>query len=387
MSVAEAGGVRIRIIDRLGDIAPEAWNALPGVGGDPFMSWEFLDALETSGCVAPETGWAPRHVLAESGRRLVGAMPLYLKSHSYGEYVFDHAWADALHRAGGRYYPKLQAAAPFTPATGRRILADDPEIVSKLADAARGLARQVGASSVHVTFCLEEETRALAAQGFLARTGVQFHWSNAGYTSFDDFLSTLSSSRRKMLRKERVRAQEGLIIRTRIGAEITRADWDFFFACYQDTGSRKWGRPYLNRAFFRMIGERMGDRVILFVAEDEAGAAAASALNFLGADALYGRYWGRVGAEIPFLHFELCYYQAIEFAIARGLGRVEAGAQGEHKLARGYAPVATHSAHWLAHPGLHNAVRDYLAAERPAIAEEIEDLKAFTPFKDLPSTN
>lgn len=378
-----ATGLTFSSVDSLSGVARADWDGLanpPGAPFDPFVSWDFLEALERSGCASRATGWAPRHLLAHDATgRLVGAAPLYLKSHSYGEYVFDHAWADALTRAGGRYYPKLQCAAPFTPATGRRLLARDGAVQDGLAAAAVALARQLNASSLHVTFPTAEQAQRLAAMGFMLRTGLQFHWSNAGYRDFTDFLAALSSAKRKMIRRERERALDGVTVRELTGGDIVERDWDVFFDCYMDTGSRKWGRPYLNRDAFALIGERMKERIVLFIAE-RAGAPVAAALNFLGGDCLYGRYWGRL-EDLPFLHFELCYYRAIELAIRLELPRVEAGAQGEHKLARGYAPAATHSAHWIAHPGLSAAVEDYLARERPAVAHEIEDLAEHAPFR------
>jgi predicted N-acyltransferase len=380
-----SGGLTLSIAQRLADVDRAAWDSAafpPGTPYNPFLSWDFLEALESSGAATPRTGWAPQHVLVHDGAgTLVGAMPLYLKSHSYGEYVFDRGWADALSRAGGAYYPKLQCAVPFTPVTGRRLLTinGDPEIERALIGGAREVARRTQASSIHVTFLTEGEQARLEALGMLTRVGVQFHWDNAGYANFDDFLAALSSGKRKNIRKERARAREGLEIETLTGADLHETDLDFFFECYEDTGSRKWGTPYLNREFFSLIGERMADKVVLFVAR-ERGQPIASALNFIGGDTLYGRYWGRV-EEREFLHFELCYYRAIELAIALRLDRVEAGAQGEHKLARGYAPVATYSSHWIAHPGLREAIARYLAHETPAMAEEIELLAEHTPFK------
>lgn len=377
------GGYRIEVGGALPNVARGDWDRLanpdPAVY-DPFVSWDFLEALEAAGCVAPEAGWGPRHLLLRGADgRLAGAMPLYLKGHSYGEYVFDHAWADALHRAGGRYYPKLLSAAPFTPVTGRRLLASDGEARAALLGGAVEAARRLGVSSLHVNFLPGPQCEEAQAAGLLPRAGVQFHFANPGYRDFQDFLSTLSSSRRKSLRKERERACAGLEISAKRGAEITEADWDFFFACYMDTGARKWGSPYLNRAFFSLLGARLGPRVVLFLASRQ-GRPIAAALNLLGGDCLYGRYWGRLEDQ-EFLHFELCYYQAMDMAMALKLPRVEAGAQGEHKLARGYAPVTTWSAHWIAHPGLRRAVADYLQAERPAIAEEIEQLSDYTPFR------
>jgi predicted N-acyltransferase len=380
-----SGGISISIANRLSDVDKDAWdNAAnpPGTPYNPFLSWDFLEALESSGCATRQSGWAPQHVLVEDGAStLVGAMPLYLKSHSYGEYVFDRGWADAFSRAGGSYYPKLQCAVPFTPATGRRLLTltGDPEIERALIAGAMEVARQARASSLHITFLTEGEHERLKTLGLLGRVGVQFHWSNAGYANFDDFLAALSSNKRKNIRKERARACEGLDIQALRGGEITEADWDFFFECYEDTGSRKWGSPYLNREFFSIIGERMADKIVLFMAREH-GKPIATALNFIGGDTLYGRYWGRVH-EREFLHFELCYYRAIELAIALKLDRVEAGAQGEHKLARGYAPAPTYSSHWIAHPGLREAIARYLAQETPAMAEEIELLAEHAPFK------
>lgn len=380
-----AGGLTLSLASCLKDIRREAWDAVANPRSrpfDPFISWDFLEALEAAGCATARTGWAPMHVLAHGpSGALVGAMPLYLKSHSYGEYVFDRGWADALERAGGRYYPKLQSAAPFTPVTGRRLLtADpDPEIERALIAGALDAARQSGASSLHITFLTGEEQARMMPLGLMARTGVQFHWDNAGYAKFDDFLGVLSSGKRKTIRRERARACEGLVIKRLSGGDLREADWDFFFDCYQDTGARKWGSPYLNRTFFSIIGERMADQIVLFVAEEN-GQPIASALNFVGGDTLYGRYWGRL-RERDFLHFELCYYRAIDLAIERGLKRVEAGAQGEHKLARGYGPVPTYSSHWIAHAGLREAVGRFLAQETPAMADEIEYLAEHTPFR------
>jgi uncharacterized protein len=373
----------IEIAGELAKIAREEWDGIanpPDQPFDPFLSWDFLTALEESGCASATRGWQPLHLIArDASRRLVGAMPLYGKDHSYGEYVFDHAWADALIRAGGRYYPKFQCAVPFTPAPGRRILARDSAIEAALAQGACGLAQRADASSVHVTFASAEQCARLAPLGYMTRTGLQYHWFNRGYSTFDDFLADLSSQKRKTIRRERARACEGVSVRRLCGAEIKASDWDFFFRCYMDTGSRKWGSPYLNRAFFALLGERMADRCVLFIAEED-GQPIASALNLVGGEALYGRYWGRI-VDVPFLHFELCYYQAIELAIELKLPRVEAGAQGEHKLARGYVPAPTYSAHWIAHPGLRNAVAQYLASETPAIAEEAELLADHAPFK------
>lgn len=379
-------GLTISVIGDLANIDRAAWDALANPAGaplDPFLSWDFLQALEESGCASPVKGWQPAHLVArDASGATVGAMPLYAKDHSYGEYVFDHAWADALHRAGGQYYPKLLCAVPFTPVPGRRILTRDAAVSSALAQAAVGLAQRAGLSSVHTTFASAELAQSLAPLGFQTRTGLQYHWFNRGYARFADFLAELSSQKRKNIRRERERACEGLRIKRLRGGDITSRDWDFFFRCYMDTGGRKWGSPYLNRTFFALLAERMGDQCVLFVAEEADGTPLASALNLIGGEALYGRYWGRI-ADVPFLHFELCYYQAIELAIELGLPRVEAGAQGEQKLARGYVPVQTYSAHWIAHDGLRNAVKHYLRQETPAVAEEAEILADHTPFKKL----
>ena len=351
---------------------------------NPFITHEFLHALETSGSTGAAAGWAPAHGLVEDAAgRLIAAAPAYVKSHSLGEYVFDHAFADAYARAGGRYYPKLQIAAPFTPAAGRRLLvAHDalPQTRATLIAGLRRLARDIGASSIHVTFTTAEDQRALTDAGFLPRSGEQFHFLNRGYRDFDDFLGQLASRKRKAIRRERKEAlAAGIEVELLTGAAITQAHWDAFFAFYMETGSRKWGRPYLTRAFFFHIGAAMADRILLVMAR-RAGRYIAGAINFIGDDALYGRNWGAIEHH-PFLHFELCYYRAVDFAIARGLKRVEAGAQGEHKLARGYEPVATFSAHEFADPRLSRAVADYLEHERAHIAREIEALGQYTPFR------
>lgn len=373
----------VEVAGELASVDRGAWDAVANPQGapyDPFISWDFLQALEQSGCATTAKGWQPVHLIArDAARDVVGAMPLYAKDHSYGEYVFDHAWADALIRAGERYYPKLQCAVPFTPAPGRRIFARDGAVEAALAQAAIGLAQRAGASSVHATFANGEMCERLARLGYMTRTGLQYHWFNQGYASFAEFLGEFSSQRRKSIRRERERAREGIAVRRLQGRDIGERDWDFFFRCYTDTGSRKWGSPYLNRSFFSHLGERMAEHCVLFVAEI-AGRPIASALNLIGGDALYGRYWGRI-ADIPFLHFELCYYQAIDLAIELKLPRVEAGAQGEHKLARGYVPAPTYSAHWIGHPGLRTAVRRYLDAETPAVIEEAEELRQQGPFK------
>ena len=349
---------------------------------DPFTTHRFLLALDVSGSTGAGTGWQARPLVLRDRGQTVAAMPLYVKGHSQGEYIFDHGWAEALERAGGRYYPKLQVAVPFTPATGRRFLGD-PKHRADLLRAAIGLTQGNGLSSLHVTFCTEEEADSLAGvDGTLHRVTQQFHWENRGYADFAGFLSDLSSRKRKMIRKEREAAQGyGLTIRALTGDQIEPAHWDAFWAFYQDTGSRKWGTPYLTRGFFDTVHETMRDDVLLVLAFDSARPVA-GALNFIGRETLYGRYWGCI-ADYPCLHFELCYYRAIDWAIAHGLKRVEAGAQGEHKLARGYLPHATHSLHWIADPGFRKAVARYLEGERRAVGEEIEVLTAYGPFRKV----
>jgi len=380
----------VKAVPRIDMIDAGAWDAAANPDAatyNPFVSHAFLDALEKAGNVGPDTGWLPQHLaIEEPGGAIAGVMPLYAKSHSQGEYVFDHAWADALHRVGGAYYPKLQGAVPFTPVTGRRLLARPGPLAQQtellLARAAVAVADRTGASSVHVTFLTEGEWSRLGGEGFLQRTGQQFHWHNAGYGTFDDFLATLSSRKRKAIRKERADAQAAVEICRLTGSDITEAHWDAFFAFYMDTGARKWGRPYLNRAFFSLLGERLADRCLLVLARRN-GRFVAGALNLIGGDCLYGRYWGAIEHH-PFLHFELCYYQAIDYAIAHGLARAEAGAQGEHKLARGYLPETTYSLHWLADPRLEGAVARYLAEERREVAQVNALLTEHGPFKKRP---
>ena len=367
------------------DIGREAWDACAAPSGDPFVSYDFLDACETSGSAAPREGWAGRHLsLRDPEGGVLGVMPLWLKGHSQGEYVFDHSWADAYERAGGRYYPKLLAAVPFTPATGPRFLArpdaDAAPVREALLQGARELVDRLGLSSLHVNFPLREEWEAMGEAGLLLRQDMQYVWRNDGYSTFDDFLAALSASRRKTIRRERREARAGLDIRVLTGADITEAHWDAFFAFYMDTGSRKWGRPYLTRDFFSRIGATLADRIALVMAFRD-GRPIAGALNLIGRDALYGRQWGAL-EPVPFLHFELCYYQAVDFAISRGLSRVEAGAQGEHKIARGYLPAPVYSAHWIADPALRGAVADYLERERPAVEMEIAALRTeLSPFR------
>jgi predicted N-acyltransferase len=350
---------------------------------NPFVSHAFLRALEASGCVGGRTGWRPAHVLVRSAEgELAAAAPAYLKSHSMGEYVFDHAWADAFERAGGDYYPKLQVCVPFTPVTGRRLLVAPgrPEAAGMLAEGLRAATVQLRASSAHLTFLTKAEAEALAAQGWLHRIDQQFHFENPGYADFEAFLEALASRKRKAIRRERRDAlAPGITIERLTGRDLTEAAWDAFFAFYMDTGARKWGRPYLNRAFFSMIGESMADRILLIMAK-RAGRYIAGAINFIGDHALYGRNWGAI-EEHPFLHFEVCYYQAIDFAIELGLARVEAGAQGEHKLARGYVPTTTHSAHFIPNAGFRRAVADYLDHERRMVAMTGEALREAAPFR------
>ena len=355
------------------------WDAL-NRAANPFVGHAFLTALEESGSVGAGTGWSPAPIIIrDADGELAGALPAYLKSHSQGEYVFDHAWADAYERAGGRYYPKLQIAAPFSPVPGPRLLARDDETALKLLRAAESVVLQNGLSSAHATFVDAAQLELFRKAGWLIRSGTQFHWSNDGYTSFDDFLATLASRKRRAIRKERAGAQSAVDIEILRGDQIRPEHWDAFWIFYQDTGARKWGRPYLTRAFFDLIAESMRDSIVLFLAH-RAGRPVAGALNLLGPDCLYGRYWGCT-EDIPFLHFELCYYQAIDFAIAHGLARVEAGAQGEHKLARGYLPVTTWSAHFIADPGFRSAVDDFLIRERRAVEREQEFLGELGPFK------
>ena len=381
----------VSVLDAIDKIAPQDWDACAapeaatGRPDNPFLTHRFLLALEKSGSVGPGTGWQSLHLVARDGDEVAGVLPLYAKSHSQGEYIFDHSWADAYERAGGRYYPKLQSAVPFTPVTGRRFLCRPgrPDAREALLGGALSIARQNGISSLHVTFCTEEEWHWGQTAGLLPRLTQQFHWDNRGYASFDAFLADLSSRKRKTIRKERSVAQGfGGTIRRLTGQDIWPAHWDAFWTFYQDTGSRKWGHPYLTRAFFDLIHETMRDDLMLVLAERQ-GQPVAGALNFIGRNTLFGRYWGAI-EDHPCLHFEACYYQAIDFAIERGLNRVEAGAQGEHKLARGYLPVPTWSLHWLADPGLARAVERYLKAEREAVGQEIEALADLGPFRAGP---
>lgn len=405
---------RIRVLPAIADVPADMWDACAnplakpdqqshelvkvtseenddrsvetcGYRYNPFVSHDFLSALEASQSAVARTGWQPQHLLAEAADGTVlGACPCYLKSHSRGEYVFDAGWADAYERAGGAYYPKLQVSVPFTPATGPRLMVKPgPEAAGARAALAAGLValtEKRGASSAHVTFLPREESDALAARGFLHRTDQQFHWDNAGYATFDDFLAALAARKRKLVKRERRDAlANGITLHWLTGSDLTEDVWDAFFSFYMDTGSRKWGRPYLTRAFFSIAGETMRDRILLVMAK-RAGQWIAGAINFIGSDILYGRHWGAI-EEHPFLHFEVCYYQAIEYAIAHRLKRVEAGAQGEHKLARGYMPVTTHSAHYIADPALRRAIADYLKRERLYVSAAGEELAALAPFR------
>ncbi len=390
----------VKVVSDIGAIRAEDWDACahpplddaaPGAAVDrrherfnPFLTHAFLHALESSGSTGGRTGWLPAHVCVESEGRVSAVAPTYVKTHSQGEYVFDHAWAEAYHRAGGQYYPKLQVAIPFTPVTGRRLLVprgtDGPAARKLLVTGLRGLRDKIGASSIHATFVTRDEWDALGALGLLQRTDQQFHFFNEGYSTFDDFLARLASRKRKAIRRERKDAlANGITIERATGSDLTEAHWDAFFAFYMDTGSRKWGRPYLTRRFFSLVGAAMPERILLVMAK-RAGRFIAGALNFIGDDALYGRNWGAL-EEHPFLHFEVCYYQAIDFALGRKLGRVEAGAQGEHKLARGYQPVPTYSVHDIADRKLARAVDGYLLHERAYVDSAIEAYGEHVPFR------
>ncbi|MEA2958473.1 MAG: uncharacterized protein QOJ58_3979 [Alphaproteobacteria bacterium] len=401
--------VTLRVANSLKEVAAEAWDACanPVVGRDhgngadlaprdaqentfedqynPFISYDFLSSLELSQSVRTRGGWQPLHLLAEdSNGTLVGAVPCYAKTHSQGEYVFDHGWAEAYERAGGSYYPKLQVSVPFTPATGRRLLVrPGPEadaVRGALADSLMDICRRSNASSVHVTFATQPEWDLLGSRGFLKRTHQQFHWQNAGYDSFDSFLAALASRKRKTIRREREDAlSAGISVHWLTGADLTESVWDAFFDFYMETGSRKWGRPYLTRPFYSMVGEKMRDRILLVMAKRN-GRWIAGAINFIGSHTLFGRHWGAVEHH-PFLHFELCYYQAIQYAIEHKLARVEAGAQGEHKISRGYLPTTTYSAHYIVDPGLRRAIEDFLKHERAYVAAAGAELAETAPFR------
>jgi predicted N-acyltransferase len=398
--------LNLRLANAIGDVKAESWDAcanptrfdrgngtrcsdaqsaISELHDNPFLAHDFLSALELSGSVRPRAGWQPMHLLAEdAGGALLGAVPCYLKSHSRGEYVFDHGWAEAYERAGGSYYPKLQVSVPFTPATGRRLLVRPgphaEAIRSALADALVDICRRSGASSVHVTFPTEPEWQLLGSRGYLKRTHQQFHWENAGYANFDEFLAVLASRKRKTIRREREDAlSAGISVHWLTGSDITEGIWDAFFRFYMETGSRKWGRPYLTREFYSLVGEKMRDRILLVMAKRNRRWIA-GAINFIGSQTLFGRHWGAIEHH-PFLHFELCYYQAIQYAIEHKLTRVEAGAQGEHKISRGYLPITTYSAHFIVDSGLRRAIEDYLKRERAYVAAAAAELAQATPFR------
>ncbi len=384
--MADGGGttVILKVADSIAAVDAAAWDACAGAD-NPFVSHAFLSILEESGSATAETGWLPQHlVLEDEAGGVLGCVPMYVKGHSYGEYVFDQGWADAYERAGGRYYPKLQVSVPFTPVPGPRLLvhpgADAEALADTLITGIARVAERHGIVTAHVTFPREAEWARFGAAGWLQRTGQQYHWENQGYETFDDFLNALSARKRKAIRKERREvAEAGVRVRMLTGAGLEPAHWETFFALYRRTTDRKWGVPYLTRDFFRLLGERMADRVALVLAELD-GRPVGGALNLIGRDTLYGRNWGG-GTDIRFLHFEACYYQAIEFAISRGLARVEAGAQGEHKVQRGYLPVKTYSAHLIRDPGLRRAVADYLRRETRLIEMDMEALGEASPFR------
>ena len=374
-----------RILHGIGEIDQETWDRCANPVSEafnPFLAHSFLHALEASGSASARTGWQPFHLVLEEGETVLGIVPMYVKGHSQGEYVFDYAWADAWHRAGGRYYPKMQGSVPFTPATGRRLLCTggDAEIEQALLGASAQVAEQAGVSSLHFTFMPERQWRLAGEGGFLRRMDQQYHWHNPGYDSFEAFLADLSSKKRKNLRRERRDAlAAGISVEWITGADLTEAHWDAFYRFYIDTGSRKWGSPYLTREFFSRISESMAEHTLLIMCRRD-GRYIAGALNFIGGDALYGRNWGCI-EDHRFLHFEACYYQAIEFAIVHRLARVEAGAQGPHKVARGYLPQATYSAHWIRDPGLRAAVARFLSEERHHVQQDIEWIEQRSPFK------
>ncbi len=386
-----AGTAKVEVVPQIADIPAETWDACanpdPAIY-NPFLAHAFLKALEDAGTVGGRTGWTPRHLVLKLGGDIAGCAPCYLKAHSQGEYVFDHSWAEAFMQAGGDYYPKLQIAVPFTPVPGRRLLVrpgpDGENHERMLAAGAAEIAERNQISGVHITFLSEGEWCRLGTRGFLQRTDQQFHWGNAGYGTFDDYLASLASRKRKAMRKEREQAlAAGLTIEWLRGREITEADWDVFFAFYTETGSRKWGRPYLNRRFFSLLGASgVGGDCLLMLAK-RGNRAIAGSLHVIGGDCLFGRYWGAVEHH-PFLHFELCYYQAIDYAIQHRIARVEAGAQGEHKLARGYLPTKTYSAHYIVNPGLRRAIGDYLARERKYVDAAAEELAEYAPFRKAP---
>ena len=377
-----ATNYRTQVLSDLADIRSDTWNGLVDAdgGANVFVRHAYLHALHATTCASSRTGWAPAYLTLWDGATLAAATPLYAKDHSYGEYVFDWSWAEAYQRAGLEYYPKWLSAVPFTPVSGRRLLARDAAARRALAEALVGLARASRLPSLHVLLAPREDITLLESCGMLARRTVQFHWLNAGYATFDDFLGALAARKRKVLKRERRDAlANGITVDWLTGADLTETAWDTFFAFYIDTGSRKWGRPYLTREFFSLVGAKMADRIVLVMAK-RAGRYMAGAINFIGSDTLFGRHWGAIEHH-PFLHFELCYYQAIDFAIARKLARVEAGAQGEHKLARGYVPTTTFSAHYIVDPGLRRAIEDFLKRERAYVAAAGEELAEAAPFR------
>lgn len=380
----DSSHVAVRLVADITTIPAAEWDACAG-SDNPFVGHAFLAAIEESGSAGAATGWLPQHiVLQDDGGRVIGIVPAYLKSHSYGEYVFDQGWAQAFERAGGRYYPKLQVSVPFTPATGPRLMvrpgADAGAVRATLIAGLEAVAQNRKISSIHATFLMPEDREAFERAGWLTRIGCQYHWHNQGYARFDDFLDALASRKRKSIRKERQEVEAtGVELVTLTGGDLRAEHWDVFYRFYIDTSDRKWGSPYLTKDFFHRIGRTMADRVVLILARHD-GKWVAGALNLMGSDTLYGRNWG-CGADFRFLHFEACYYRAIDFAIAHGLQRVEAGAQGEHKIQRGYLPTETVSAHWIAHPGLRDAVDDFLVRERRAMAAEIEALAEHSPFR------
>jgi predicted N-acyltransferase len=377
--MADGTALSVQVYPRIAGIGQAGWDACAGEQ-NPFLSYGFLAALEESGSVGGRSGWEPRYaVLRDEAGEVAAVAPSFVKFHSQGEYVFDHAWANALERAGGRYYPKLQVAAPFSPVPGPRLLRRPGVSVAAMGQALEALAEELGCSSTHVTFCTEEEWQELGAQGWLQRLGMQYHWENPGYGCFEDFLSVLSSRKRKAIRRERREAQEGLTFRALSGAELTPEVWRQFYRFYTSTTDRKWGGAYLTPEFFPLLGERLGEQIVLMFAERN-GRPIAGALNLRGGDVLYGRNWGCV-EDVPFLHFELCYYQALDYAIAHGLKRVEAGAQGEHKIQRGYLPCPTYSAHSIRHPGLRHAVANFLQVEQEQVLELMAAMREEGPYR------
>jgi uncharacterized protein len=377
--MADSTSLSLKVYPRIAQIGQAVWDGCAGTD-NPFVSYGFLSALEDSGSVGGRSGWHPRYVaLTDEAGEVAAVAPSYAKTHSQGEYVFDHSWANAFERAGGRYYPKLQVAAPFSPVPGPRLLRGPGVSVAAMAQALEGLAGELGCSSTHVTFCTEEEWRGLGAAGWLQRLGMQYHWDNQGYADFDGFLEALSSRKRKAIKRERREAQEGLTFKALSGAGLTPEVWRQFYRFYTETTDRKWGGAYLTPEFFPLLGERLGEKVVLMFAFRE-GRPIAGALNLRSADVLYGRNWGCV-EDVPFLHFELCFYQAIDYAIAHGLKRVEAGAQGEHKIQRGYLPQPTYSAHFIRHSGLRNAVAEFLQAETAQLQELMAEMREDGPYR------